>query len=128
MNMKMRRFTALALAIVSILSLSAAANAGARASEIIKSVSAGLSTNKKATFTIGAKLNCASIGLTKYTLYKSNGTEVTSKTVNSYSTGYNYSTSIVLSSYITAGNSYYVSGEFYADVETGTARSGSRSY
>ena len=66
MNMKMRRFTALALVIVSILSLSAVANAGARASEIIKSVSAGLSTNKKATFTIGAKLNCASIGLTKY--------------------------------------------------------------
>ncbi len=86
MNMKMRRFTALALVIVSILSLSAVANAGARASEIIKSVSAGLSTNKKATFTIGAKLNCASIGLTKYTLYKSNGTEVTSKAVNSYST------------------------------------------
>lgn len=126
--MKRRRMIALALVALSLVSFVSAAYAGARSSEIIRSSSANLGADKKASFSIKAKVNCASIGLTKYTLYTSGGSVVTSKTVSSYGNGYNYSTSIDLSAYIQSGVSYYVSGELYADGETRTATSGIRQY
>ena len=99
------------------------AYAAVRASNIIDTATVKLSSStKKATFDLKTKVDCQSISVTSYTLYKSNGSVVTSGSIGSKS-GKRYYKTVDFSSRITSGNSYYVTAVFNADGETETVTS-----
>lgn len=120
----MKRFKPmLMIACMLVLGVSFTAYAGIETSEVIRSATVSLSsTTKKATFELQAKVSCSSISVTSYTLYKSNGTAVTSGSLSAGS-GSQYYKSVDLSGYISSGNSYYVSAVFNADGEIKSASS-----
>lgn len=74
------------------------------------------------------KADCDVLSVSSYTLYKSNGTVVTSGSISSTASGRRYSKSVDFSSYITSGSSYYVTAVFNADGETKNATSATISY
>ena len=61
------------------------------------------------------KVACNVLSVTSYSLYKSNGSVVTSVSISSTSSGMQYSKSVDFSGYITSGNSYYVTAVFNTD-------------
>lgn len=100
-----------------------------RASSIISRTTVELSGNKTAMFNILAKVDCKKIGVVSYTLYLKNGTAVKSETIDDYGTDYYmYTTTVNLSDYIEDGKTYYVTANFYADGETTTTTSGTRTF
>lgn len=114
---------AVALSLIFIIGISFAALAAIEASEVISSAKVTLSSStKKATFDLKTKVDCQSISVTSYTLYKSNGSVVTSGSIGSGS-GKRYYKTVDFSSHITSGNSYYVTAVFNADGETKTVTS-----
>lgn len=105
------------------------AYAGIQANEIIDTAQVVLSAStKKAAFTMRTKVACNVLSVTSYSLYKSNGSVVTSGSITSTSSGMRYSKSVDFSGYITSGNSYYVTAVFNADGETKNASSATVSY
>ena len=116
---------ALALILLLIMGISSVVLAGVKSSAVIISANVALSSStKKAAFTMQTKVDCDVLSVTAYTLYKSNGTVVTSGSISSTSSGMRYSKSVEFSGYITSGSSYYVN----ADGETKNASSATVSY
>lgn len=125
--MKRRNILAILTALLLIVSVNIV-SAASRASEVIFRVSAGLNSNKTATFVIVTKVPCEELGTMSYSLYKSNGVLVKSETIDDYGSGARHSTSVNLADYIQNGNSYYVTADFIADGETRSLSSGTLYY
>lgn len=120
---------ALALILLLIMGISSVVLAGVKSSAVIISANVTLSSStKKAAFTMTTKVACNVLSVTSYSLYKSNGSVVTSGSISSTSSGMRYSKSVDFSGYITSGNSYYVTAVFSADGETKNAFSATVSY
>ena len=120
---------ALALILLLIMGISSVVLAGVKSSAVIISANVTLSSStKKAAFTMTTKVACNVLSVTSYSLYKSNGSVVTSVSISSTSSGMRYSKSVDFSGYITSGNSYYVTAVFNADGETKNASSATVSY
>ena len=120
---------ALALILLLIMGISSVVLAGVKSSAVIISANVTLSSStKKAAFTMTTKVACNVLSVTSYSLYKSNGSVVTSVSISSTSSGMRYSKSVDFSGYITSGNSYYVTAVFNADGETKYASSATVSY
>ena len=99
---------ALALILLLIMGISSVVLAGVKSSAVIISANVTLSSStKKAAFTMTTKVACNVLSVTSYSLYKSNGSVVTSGSISSTSSGMRYSKSVDFSGYITSGNSYY---------------------
>lgn len=125
----MKKNRILLLFIAAMLLFSAAVMAELRATGIIKRARASLAHDKTATFNVSAKEKCESIGIVRYTLYRSNGRPAKSEKIESYAkNSIKHSTTVDLSSYIKDGESYYVIAYFYADGETYTALSHVKAY
>ena len=119
----------LALILLLIMGISSVAFAGVKSSAVIISANVTLSSStKKAAFAMTTKVACNVLSVTSYSLYKSNGSVVTSGSITSTSSGMRYSKSVDFSGYITSGNSYYVTAVFNADGETKNASSATVSY
>ena len=120
---------ALALILLLIVGILSVVLADVKSSAVIISANVALSSStKKAAFTMQTKADCDVLSVSSYTLYKSNGTVVTSGSISSTASGMRYSKSVDFSSYITSGSSYYVTAVFSADGETKNATSATISY
>lgn len=114
--------------VLCLLLISIGAFAQTRANPIISRTTAILNPSKTASLIVLAKTPCDELGAVSYTLYKKNGTHVTSATINDFGSGLKHSCTVDLSSYIVNGNSYYLTAYFSADGETANVTSGIRAY
>lgn len=125
----MKRNRVVLMIVVAIMLIATTVLAEFRANPIITRSKATLLSNKTATLSVVAKMDCEVIGTVSYTLYQSDGSVVKSETIDDYSSNYyKHTTNVDLSGYIHNGNSYYITAYFYADGETSNATSGIRNY